>query len=76
MQQRKHSERSNQEETPLHLNTDSTLQNSSEAEKDKSSSPQQPDQIDVPGTDLGEGDADKYAGSDRAGTAERKDNRV
>lgn len=67
-------ENNNQEETPIYLTTDSTLQTSDEAKRDKAIDPREDDTMDVSDTDLKETNADKYAGSDRAGTAERKDN--
>jgi hypothetical protein len=47
-----------------------TLQTSEEYAKDKSGTPK--DEISVSRTANRESEADKYAGSDRAGTAERK----
>jgi len=78
MEERKNNkpDNSNQEETPIYLTTDSTLQTSDEARRDKAIDARQDDSIDVSNTDLKETDADKYAGSDRAGTAERKDNSI
>ncbi len=63
-------------ETPVYLTTDSTLQTPDEHRRDKAIDPRKDDTIDVSGTDLRESDADKYGGSDRAGTAERKDNSI
>lgn len=63
-------------ETPIYLTTDSTLQTQDEDRRDKAIDPRNDNTMDVSDTDLRETDADKYAGSDRAGTAERKDNSI
>jgi hypothetical protein len=63
-------------ETPIYLTTDSTLQTPDEDRRDKAIDPRKDNTIDVSDTDLRESDADKYTGSDRAGTAERKDNSI
>jgi hypothetical protein len=76
MEERKDKQNNSGEETPIYLTTDSTLQTSDEARRDKAIDPRQDDTMDVSDTDLKESDADKYAGSDRAGTAERKDNSI
>lgn len=66
--------RKNGKETPIHLTDNSTLQTPEEHRHDQQVNPNENSSIDVSNDDLREGDADKYAGSDRAGTAERKDN--
>jgi|GEM_PF-2640552 len=63
-------------ETPIYLTTDSTLQTPDEDRRDKAIDPRNDTTMDVSDTDLRESDADKFAGSDRAGTAERKDNSI
>jgi hypothetical protein len=63
-------------ETKIYLTPDSTLQTPEEYEHDKSIDPRKDNHIDVSNDDLHETDADRYAGSDRAGTAERKDNEI
>jgi hypothetical protein len=64
------------EETPIYLTTDSTLQTSEEAAHDRSIDPTKDDSMDVSDTDLRQSDVDRFAGSDRAGTSERKDNTI
>ena len=78
MEERKNNkpDKNTQEETPIYLTTDSTLQTSDEARRDKANDPRQDDTIDVSNTDLKETDADKYAGGDRAGTTEQKGNSI
>lgn len=61
-------------ETKIYLTPDSTLQTPSEDQHDKSIDPRKDDTISVSNDDLHETNADRFAGSDRAGTAERKDN--
>jgi hypothetical protein len=69
------SKRNNQgDETPIYLTPDSTLQTTEESEKDKNNDPNQDDTLSVSRDDLRSTDVDQYAGSDRAGTSERKDN--
>jgi hypothetical protein len=64
----------NNHETPIYTSGDSTLQSPSEHEHDASVDPRKNDRIDVSNDDLRETKADRLAGSDRAGTAKRKDN--
>ena len=64
------------ESTPIYLTGDSTLQTPEEDRHDSSIDPRKDQQIDVSRDDLHETNADRMAGSDRAGTAERKDNSV
>ncbi|HVK96934.1 MAG TPA: hypothetical protein VM368_03910 [Flavisolibacter sp.] len=66
----------NQDSTPIHLTGDSTLQTPEEHQHDKSVDPTKDNTLDVSNDDLRETNADRFAGSDRAGTAERKDNQV
>lgn len=63
-------------ETKIYLTPDSTLQTPEEYQHDKSIDPRKDEQIGVSNDDLHETKADRLAGSDRAGTAERKDNEV
>jgi hypothetical protein len=63
-------------ETKIYLTPDSTLQTPEEDRHDKSSDPTKDNTIAVSNDDLHETNADRFAGSDRAGTAERKDNEV
>lgn len=74
MEERKDKQNNSDKETPIYLTTDSTLQTSDEAKRDKAIDPRQDDTMDVSDTDLKESDSDKYAGSDSTGTAERNDN--
>jgi hypothetical protein len=62
----------NAEETPIYLTGDSTLQTPEEDRHDKSTDPAENDTMDVSNDDLHETNADRMAGSDRAGTSERK----
>ena len=62
------------ETTPLHLTDDSTLQTPAEHRHDKSIDPRQDTSREASKDDLHETDDDRLAGSDRAGTFERKDN--
>jgi hypothetical protein len=63
-------------ETKIYLTPDSSLQTPEEYQHDKSIDPRKDNQIDVSNDDLHETNADRLAGSDRAGTAERKDNEI
>jgi len=63
-----------EENTPLHLTGDSTLQTPAEDRHDRRQDPKKDSSISVSRDDLRPTEADRYAGSDRAGTAERKDN--
>lgn len=63
-------------ETKIYLTPDSTLQTPEEDRHDKSIDPRDEKSIDVSNDDLRETKADRLAGSDKAGTAERKDNGV
>ena len=65
-----------QGETKIYLTPDSTLQTPEEDRHDKSIDPTKDNTIAVSNDDLHETNADRFAGSDRAGTAERKDNEV
>jgi hypothetical protein len=65
-----------EELTPIYLTGDSTLQTPEEDAHDKSIDPRKDDRLDVSNDDLHETNADRFAGSDRAGTAERKDNNL
>lgn len=60
------------EETPIYLTGDSTLQTPEEDRKDKANDPRRNDTFEPSNDDLHETTADRAAGSDRAGTAERK----
>ena len=64
------------EPTPIFLTSDSTLQTPDEDRRDKGTDAARNDQLSVSNDDLHETKADRLAGSDRAGTSERKDNRV
>ena len=61
------------EPTPIYLTPDSTLQTAEEDRHDKSIDPRKDDSMSVSNDDLHETPADRLAGSDRAGTAERKE---
>lgn len=61
------------EPTPIYLTPDSTLQTPDEDKRDKSTDPRKDDSLSVSNDDLHETSADRLAGSDRAGTAERKE---
>lgn len=63
-------------ETKIYLTPDSTLQTPEEHRHDQSVDPRKDKKIDVSNDDLHETKADQLAGSDRAGTAERKDNTI
>lgn len=58
--------------TPIYVTGDSTLQTPEEAEHDRSVDPTKDNTIAVSKDDLHETNADRAAGTDRAGTAERK----
>ena len=60
------------EPTPIYLTPDSTLQTPEEDRHDKSIDPEKDDSLSVSNDDLHETNADRMAGSDRAGTSERK----
>lgn len=62
------------EPTPIYLTPDSTLQSPEEDRHDKGLDPRTDNSISVSNDDLHETEADRFAGSDRAGTSERKDN--
>lgn len=64
------------EPTPIYLTPDSTLQTPEEARHDRSIDPEKDDSISVSQDDLHETEADRFGGSDRAGTAERGDNSI
>ncbi|MGN6165140.1 MAG: hypothetical protein ACTHOF_11435 [Flavisolibacter sp.] len=61
------------EPTPIYLTPDSTLQTPEEDRHDKSINPEKDDTLSVSNDDLHETSADRMAGSDRAGTSERKE---
>jgi len=63
----------NNEPTPIYLTPDSTLQTPAEDRHDKSMDPRKDDSRSVSNDDLHETNADRMAGSDRAGTNERKE---
>lgn len=64
--------KSREEETPVHLTSDSTLQSPQEAEHDKSIDPRKDNTIGVSDTDLKETDADRYGGPNKTGPIERQ----
>jgi hypothetical protein len=64
------------EETPIYLTGDATLQTPEEAAHDHNKEPIKDDVVRVSRDDLHETNADRRAGSDRAGTSERKNNTV
>ncbi|HEX2608480.1 MAG TPA: hypothetical protein VHK91_13925 [Flavisolibacter sp.] len=66
--------KSKSSETPIYLNSDSTLQTPEEDQHDKNIDTRDDETLDVSNDDLHETKADRMAGSDRAGTSERKDN--
>ena len=70
-QQKGHSQ---EEETPIYVTNDSTLQTPAEHRHDKSVDTRQDSSREASKDDLHETDDDRLAGSDRAGTFERKDN--
>jgi hypothetical protein len=61
------------EPTPIYLTPDSTLQTPGENRHDKSMDTGREDSQSVSNDDLHETNANRSAGSDRAGTAERKE---
>lgn len=78
MQERNKDQQNNQRsnensETKIYLTSNSTLQTPQEDIHDKSIDPRKNNTIDVSNDDLYETNADHFTGSDRAGTAERKD---
>jgi hypothetical protein len=62
------------EPTPIYLTADSTLQTPEEDRRDSSIDPRKNTGMEPSEDDQHESSADRFAGSDRAGTAERKDN--
>jgi hypothetical protein len=81
MQERNNNEqnqRNNSEnnETKIYLTPDSTLQTPEEDRHDKSIDPRKDNRMSVSNDDLHETNADRFAGNDRAGTAERNDNEI
>jgi hypothetical protein len=72
--QQNNRDQSKDNETKIYLTPDSTLQTPEEDRHDKSIDPGRDNRISVSKDDLHETAADRFAGSDRAGTAERKDN--
>jgi hypothetical protein len=71
-QQQNNKKTSEGEETKIYLTPDSSLQTQEEDRFDKSTDQAKNDSLSV--SREPETTADRYAGSDRAGTAERKDN--
>jgi len=71
--QKKEQQDAASEPTPIYLTSDSTLQTPEEDRKDKSKDPREDNKIEVSNDDLHITHADHLAGTDRAGTAERKD---
>ena len=77
MQEKNRDQHSNKSsDTKIYLTPDSTLQTPEEDRHDKSIDPRKDNTIGVSNDDLHETDADRFTGSDRAGTAERKDNEI
>jgi len=76
MQEQNRDQQNKDNETKIYLTPDSTLQTPEEYQHDKSIDPRKDEKIGVSNDDLHETKADRLAGSDRAGTAERKDNEV
>ena len=64
------------DEPKIYVSPDSTLQTPEEHRHDQSVDPRKDNAIDVSNDDLHETKADQLTGSDRAGTAERKDNTI
>lgn len=64
------------DENKIYLTPDSTIQTPEEHRHDQSVDPGKDNKIEVSNDDLHETKADQLAGSDRAGTAERKDNTI
>jgi hypothetical protein len=62
------------EPTPVYLTEDSRLQTPEEHRRDSSIDPRKNTGMEPSEDDLHESSADRFTGSDRAGTAERKDN--
>jgi hypothetical protein len=62
------------QEMPIYLTEETTLQTPEEARHDKSIDPRQDTSREASNDDLHETKDDRMAGSDRAGTFERKDN--
>ena len=58
------------------MTPDSSLQTREENQHDKSTDPRKDNSISVSKDDLHETNTDHFGGSDRAGTAERKDNKA
>lgn len=67
---------SESDETKIYLTPDSSLQTPEEDRHDKSIDPRKDNTVAVSNDDLHETNADRFAGSDRTGTAERKDNKA
>ena len=70
----KHDIKKEGKETPIYVTDDSTLQTPAEHRHDESVDPTQDVSREVSKDDLHETDDDRLAGSDRAGTFERRDN--
>jgi len=62
------------ETTSVYLTPNSTLQSPEEDKHDKGLDPRTDSSLSVSNDDLRKTDVDRYAGSDRPGTSERKDN--
>lgn len=67
-------QRADADETPIYLTDNSTLQTPEEDRHDKSNDPRNDDFMEPSNDDIHTTNADRLAGSDRAGTAERKSN--
>ena len=76
MQEQNEQRSQDSNDTKIYLTPDSTLQTPEEDRHDKSIDPRKDNTIAVSNDDLHETKADRLAGSDRAGTAERKDNEI
>lgn len=61
-----------QDETPVYLTTDSTLQSLQEHEHDQNVDPRKDDTFDVSNTDLKQTDADRYGGPNKTGPMEHQ----
>ena len=61
-------------QTPIYVTDDSTLQTPAEHRHDKGIDPSEDSSREASKDDLHETNNDRFAGSDRAGTFERKDN--
>ena len=70
----KKDQKKNAEETPIYLTDNSTLQTPAEHRHDESVDPRQDVSREASKDDLHQTDDDRLAGSDRAGTFERRDN--